>query len=152
MAYAKYLSVQTHGGRCCGIKTIWNFPHSPDCFLQNKRKTNVSKYTDYDGNAVSKTFNFHSEKRPQERAKERFKAILSFLSEERPSGLVEVTLTGSQLMNWREFLEGLGFKEVTRFNNSNTYTIVHVLHLVYGNQSGGYDEEDYECDEEEEYV
>jgi hypothetical protein len=146
MLYAKYLSVQTHGGRCCGIKTIWNFPYDPNTFIEEKRKTNVSEDTDYYGSSVSKTFNFYTEKRPRETAGERLKAILYFLASYRPAGLVEVTLTGDQLRYWGDFLESLGFKEVTVFNNSNTWTMVHVLHLVYGNQDG----EDG-CEDEDEY-
>ncbi len=148
--FPKYLSVQTHGGRCCGIKTIWNFPYSRDEIVQAKRKTRVSDDTDYHGRTVTKSFNFHTEARPQETAEERLRAAVAFIKEKRPAGLIEVTMVKCQMGLWGKLLEELGFKEVSSFINSNTDTTVKVLHLAYNEgYVGAYNDEDYEEDEDE---
>lgn len=130
MAFPRYLSVQTHGGRCCGIKTIWNFPHSPAEYVGEKKKTYVHDQTDYYGRTVTKSFNFHTEARPKETAKSRLDSILEFLEKKRPQGLVEVTLGTYQKPQWEKTLTDRGFKLVTKFRNSNTGSNVFVYHLV----------------------
>jgi hypothetical protein len=128
--FPKHLSVQTHGGRCCGIKTIWNFPYCPSDYVGAKKKSKVDENVDYYGKTVTKAFDFYTEARPLETATERLDAILAFLKRERPKGLVEVTLGQFQKPEWEKTLTGRGFKLVTDFKNSNTSCKVYVYHLV----------------------
>lgn len=135
--FAHYLSVQTHGGRCCGIKTIWNFPYSPNDSVSELKKKKFRGDVDYYGRGVTKAYDFMSEARPREPAKDRLKAVIDFIKKKRPAGLIEVTLTKFQAAIWRSTLESHGFKEVSTFKNSNTSrTTIIVFHLVY--DTGGY--------------
>ncbi len=134
MAYTQILAVQTHGGRCCGIKNIWNFPYSPSTMLGEKKYKKVSSNADFLGHGVRKEFNFHQRARPKETAEKRLKAVVAYIKKRRPQGLIEVVLTCHQLINWENTLVELGFKEVTSFKNSNTFgTRLHVFHLAYDN-------------------
>jgi hypothetical protein len=143
------IRIQTHGGRCCGIKTIHGFGGHPNDYVGAKKKQPRHQYTDIYGHSVSKNYNFYRDARPKETYLERFKAYLEYLKEERPSGLVEVTMTGCQLdyRGWQKVLEDHGFKEVTKFYNSNSGDHVYVFHLVYGPQAPEYDDDDY-CDDD----
>ena len=132
MAYPKFLSVQTHGGRCCGIKTIWNFPHNPEEYVQVIEKRRFNGTVDYYGKRVEKSFDFMTDERPMEKAGDRLKAIIEFIKKKRPAGLIEITLTDYQAHHWSAFIKKLGFKPVTKFRNSNTSgTIITVYHLAY---------------------
>jgi len=130
----QYLAVQTHGGRCCGIKTIWNFPYDPDSRLEAKgRLPGIKKDVDIYGQGVRKDFNWCREKRPAESAKDRFDSVVAYITKKRPRGLIEVVLSQYQVTYWLKTLTDKGFKEVTTFQNSNTGgNRLTVYHLAYG--------------------
>jgi hypothetical protein len=46
--------------------------------------------------------------------------------------LFEIVLAGTQIKNRRAMLKRLGFREVTRFRNSNSGNICYVFHHVSG--------------------
>ena len=128
-----YFAVQTHGGRCCGIKTIWNFPYGPDSRFEAKAKLpGIKNDVDIYGRGVRKDFNWCREKRPAESAKDRFDSVVAYIIEKRPKGLIEVVLSPYQVDKWSNTLANKGFKVVTTFQNSNTGgTRLTVYHLAY---------------------
>lgn len=138
------LKIQTHGGRCCGIKTIHGFGAGPTQRLGPKKAQKFNDCTDIYGHSVHRNYNWYRPKRPKETYLERFEEYIRYIKQYRPKGLIEVTMTNSQLDGtsydycnptqyaWLPVLEKHGFKLVSKFKNSNTEGIVNVFHLVYG--------------------
>lgn len=127
------MKIQTHGGRCCGIKTIHGFHDRPACPIGPKKAQKFVNDTDVCGNSVSKHYNWYRPARPRETYGQRFDEYIRYIKEKRPAGLIEVTLLEYQLGDgWRSYLDKHGFKQVSEFFNSNSYDTVYVFHLVYG--------------------
>lgn len=114
----EWLRHQHHGGRCCGMIHIHNFP--PFSYLNEKQKAQIT---------------------PENVKKHIHKCVLASYGKRRawtlkcdlPSAkwnsLVEAVLTDSQLDGgWRPILAEAGFKEVSRFFNSNSGNYCTVLH------------------------
>lgn len=126
------MKIAFHGGLCCGIKTIYGFDLRPHNEVHQKaayKQKNNDRY----GRNVRSDYNFYYKSRPRETFEERFDAYLDFLKKVRPSGLVEITLTSYQLvqLGWKSVVEKRGFKEVSKFYNSNSSNTVSVYHLIY---------------------
>ena len=148
------IKIQTHGGRCCGIKSIHGFrgnrPEDP--VLAKKAMPDNHWSTDLYGHSVGQNYNWYRPKRPKETYLERFEEYIRYIQEHRPGGLIEVTMTGGQLRSygggWRPHLERLGFKLVSEFYNSNSSDTVYVYHLVYNYKT---DDCDYDYDYDDYY-
>ncbi len=128
-----YLSF--HGGNCCGIKSIHRLPMYPDGFVPERRLKYLDVFyderTQYPRNAAKQTP--CDVERPEETGIQRLDFYLSWLAENRPGGLVEITLAEYQVVKWKPLLLERGFAEVASFTNSNSYTRVTVFHKVYDN-------------------
>lgn len=139
------LKVQVHGGRCCGIKSIHGFHGAPTWNVEPKKSQKFINETDIYGRSVSSGYNWYRSKRPKETYLERFEEYIQYIKENRPAGLIEITMTQAQLdgsdydddcyenveIAWEPVLLKHGFKQVSRFFNSNSYNDVYVYHLVY---------------------
>lgn len=96
---------ETHGGRCCGIHHIWNFPlgtfHTPA-----ERTAMVQQLVDESSQYQFDTYDGDSEEDT---------------SEDTYQTAVECVLTDGQLnQGWRDTLIDFGFKPVFRFHNNNS--------------------------------
>lgn len=123
------LKLTNHGGRCCGVKHLHEFPYSPD--------HNVAAYdggTKSGGSGYEQMVNpgkpFRYVKYPKQTGLERLKAVLAECKKQQPRGLVEVILSVSSASQWNKHLLELGFKKGPKFENSNTYTTLQVYYLV----------------------
>ena len=128
-----------HGGKCCGIKTIYGFDEDPytgkEWDTEPKLEKVPQKNNDKIGYHVRSSDRFFSEAAPQERPVDRLDRYLEFLSRVRPEGIVEVALVakavwGNQTDEWEPVLFERGFKMVTEARNSNTKNTIRVYHLV----------------------
>lgn len=140
------IKIQTHGGRCCGIKSIHGFYSGPNGPIAPKKRQRWEARTDIDGNSVSRGYNWYRPKRPKETYLQRLEEYIRYIKEKRPQGLIEITMTEYQLSGyqycysssekinyaWQPVLDRLGFKLVSKFTNSNTTKTVYVFHLTYG--------------------
>ena len=124
------MDVVTHGGKCCGIKTIWGFLGHPD----HEASTRVAKDND-NPDLISVTQNigksFHAPALPSEMGKERLDRLIEYVRRKRPSHMIEAVLNHYQLPYWGQLLRERGFRMVTTYTNSNTLCKIFVFHLVF---------------------
>lgn len=121
-----------HGGKCCGIKTIYDLGFEPsfeDYGVDKKKAVNHDKY----GNTVRSDLEFFTDEAPNEPLKDRLKRLIEFVKKKRPSGIVEVVLQkgrfADQVTPWEPILLSHGFKLVNRFPNSNSSNDIYIYHL-----------------------
>lgn len=139
------MQLVSHGGNCCGIKTIYGFMPSPETDIGPLEKFGHSD-GDADGTMQPLTRFFH-ESAPKESGLKRLKRYIDYLSERRPDGLLEIALvekvryrvpTSGPFWHaqeeWFPVVEKLGFKMVSRFCNSNSGNVVRVYHLRFGEE------------------
>lgn len=120
----------THGGYCCGIRTIWGMGISPTA-----KQSPIPKQADpVKGWLVpmeslgSNKHCFPYEEFPEETGAERLAKLIEMHHETQPAGIIEVTTAADQTDYWREELEKHGFKESCSCLNSNSSNIVTVWH------------------------
>jgi len=116
-----------HGGKCCGIKHISGLGYHPEECLPAKKRSKPLKHEGSCYMNSSRPF-FHVPA-PAETYLQRFDRILAFIHANRPKGVVEVVLTGTQLLYWRALLEERGFTLVNKCKNSNSGNTIHIYHL-----------------------
>ena len=127
-----------HGGKCCGIKTIYGFDSPSDIVSAVKKKSVTNK--DAYGEHVGSNMDFFTDAAPKETQKERLDRLIAFCMKRRPQGIIEVTLAQhrnhyfDQVKPWGPLLRKRGFRCVTKALNSNSGNTVHVFHKVYGEQ------------------
>lgn len=128
-----------HGGKCCGIKTIYGFDDSPDEWTGSVAKKNTTDKDTF-GEHVGSNVDFFTDEAPEETFKARLDRLIAFCIKRRPHGIIEATLSdyasyGSSWMDqrtlWQPLLRKRGFKLVTKALNSNTQNNVYVYHKVY---------------------
>lgn len=123
-----------HGGKCCGIKTIYGFHERPsDLAPEKDKKTFLNN--DQHGHNVSTDKTFFTDAAPEETYSNRLDRYIEFCRKYRPQGIIEVTLADGfhikQTSVWGKQLTRHGFKVVSQAKNSNTGNTVSVWHLVY---------------------
>lgn len=124
------MDIILHGGKCCGIKTIYGFQYHPDSMMGEREESVVLPYeggTYTNGGGRS----FFKGTAPKETAGKRFIRFVEQCKARRPSHLIEVTLSGELLLNWEDFIEELGFEKVSTFENCNSGHLVAVYHYSY---------------------
>ncbi len=130
------MKMSHHGGKCCGIKTIFNMGNGPD-----RLQPAICAVTDkaVDGTLTSIGLAWYKDARPEETGLERLKVYIEFYKSMRSSGILEVviqtpnsTAWGNGQGDWIPVLEKLGFKEVNAWTNSNTDNCLHVFNLNIG--------------------
>lgn len=136
------MQIGYHGGKCCGIKTIFGMNYDPDL---NVGRLAAITYDgtlhgiDAAGRTVSSEMNMYwGPELPNQTGEERLKAYLAFLRQKRPSGLVEIALAetiypSTSQARWFPVLQALGFRCVARWKNSNSTNWCSVWHLVMFN-------------------
>lgn len=131
-----------HGGKCCGIKTIYGFSCPPDHNLPARQKT-VHENEDQHGRHVRSNLSFFAEEAPVETGAARLDRLLAYADEYRPSGIIEAVLAQhpshddpantnkygmAQKDIWEETLLSRGFFLVNHNKNSNTGNTCYVYH------------------------
>lgn len=133
-----------HGGKCCGIKTIYGFSCAPWDSTAARVASNEVDNGKY-GHTVRSDLSFFTDEAPKETYEERLVRFIEFCKRRRPRHMIEAVLANyvtTYLINggyetrrqdevWGPVLEKYGFKPVTTFENSNTRNKVTVYHLVY---------------------
>lgn len=124
------IQLVTHGGKCCGIKTIYGFPHpnhlvDPIGADEKNKNRDVFMPSDHVGKS------FYPLARPEETAEARFDAFILYVKRTRPSHLIEAILNQFQLPYWKDFLKSRGFHLVQLHHNSNTSgTGIYTFHKI----------------------
>lgn len=143
-----------HGGKCCGVKTIYGMGSDPNdkvCSIVAHAKRNHDK----NGDQVRSDLTFFHEGAPLEKAVERLDRYIEFMKRVRPQNILEICLAVGSWTNqsaWFPALVERGFKEVTVHKNSNTGNMIHVFHLCIGDSGAVVEPDDDEyCDECGEY-
>jgi hypothetical protein len=141
------MQIAYHGGKCCGLKTIYKMGYNPDekipadsSFLKEAKYGVTNK--DALGNSVSSNDTPYFGVTEKETYKERLVRFIDFLRVNRPSGLIEIALMEHpsdpnyyySQRKWYPFLEELGFTMTTRFKNSNSgnWVTTWILILLNG--------------------
>ena len=98
------MSVNEHGGYCCGISHVYDFPPAADETWLNREINDAisdirGSWEDSEGEDFKGNFGH----------------------------LIEVALTDSQMEVWAPTLKKKGFKLAHRFRNSNSGNVVNVL-------------------------
>lgn len=117
----------THGGKCCGIKTIFSVGYDPENAIENAIE-NAKRYpVDHRG-----AYQWFKGKAPTETSVQRLKRFVEQVRVDRPGHIIEVVTATicDQTKKWRPHLEALGFKEVTKAKNSNSLQIVSIWHCI----------------------
>ncbi|HPQ09709.1 MAG TPA: hypothetical protein PLQ98_00095 [Bacillota bacterium] len=126
------MDVVTHGGRCCGIKTIHGFPYLNPQTLLPARKAfgdeSEDGFTDLCSVASNVGKTFHRPTLPEEPATARLDRLIAFVRQKRPSHMIEVVLNQLQYPYWKNELQSRGFRLVTTSVNSNTNYRIYVFH------------------------
>jgi hypothetical protein len=112
---------QAHGGDCCGMTHIHNFPYKPNAEVQKELDNIVESIT-------------------EACAQEGCSCGCSAASPGR--GLVEIVLVDAQAKGWHSSLKKRGFRRVGRFLNSNSGNYCNIYHLAFGQPRGGSREKD----------
>lgn len=122
------MPIYLHGGKCCGIKQIFQLGCDPEDEADEKAETPPAPY---EGSShINSPVDFFHPAAPEETTGERLDRYLAFIKEKRPKGLVEVVLSSYQFAGWRKPLEKLGFTKVSAFKNGNSGNPCEVYHLV----------------------
>lgn len=135
------MQVAYHGGLCCAIKIIWGFAGDPDAkerecaapgWASDPDLYNINMNKDRRGSYVQSEFNPCPLELPAQKSYERLDALVKWIKEWRPQGVIEITLTDYYQARWYPLLKERKFKEVSKFINSNTGNTVRIFHLKYG--------------------
>ena len=125
---SNYMMPHGHGGFCCGMTHVYNFPRqNPESLVAIRQKTD-EQWDQYRRSYVAYSRALNSN-RPQETFRERLIGIVSDIATSRNKGIVEVVLTQHQAPYWEEVLDEIGFRLVTTHTNSNSRNTLYVFHL-----------------------
>lgn len=126
-----------HGGKCCGIKTIYDLAYDPThlaCSLQKKPERSEDVF----GEHVNSNLDFFTDEAPEETYKERLDRLIAFCEARCPNGIIEITLADSdyscydQIKIWAPLLRRRKFRCVNKCKNSNSGNTVYVFHRNSG--------------------
>ena len=139
-----------HGGKCCGIKTIYGLGTDPNA-KTNSLDAHKARNHDSNGDEVKSDLTFFHEGAPYETCVERLKRYIDFMERRRPQNILEIALAESSFWTdqskWFPVLLEHGFKEVTVHKNSNSGNTIHVFHLCINGKGGDEDFEDEDDDD-----
>lgn len=123
-----YLSY--HGGGCCGVKHIWNFPTKPEIEVNALGECIIADKNNY--------MRFANKAYPREKAIERLDRYIKLMEKTQPKGLIEIFLIKhshpvyDQLTGWKDVLLERGFVAGEPFQNSNTKNWITMFTLAVG--------------------
>lgn len=155
MASLSGMQLVFHGGKCCGIKTVYCMGTSPvekhESLVALSRRNN----SDQTYGEVGSGMRFFTDSAPEESGKDRLQRYITFMERNRPRNVLEVVLceSSSDWQNqtaWVPTLEGLGFKMVNRHSNANSGNFIQIWHLNVGETadttvSPSEDDDDDDC-------
>lgn len=126
-----------HGGKCCGIKTVYRMGSTPTESQPALQKLSRRNNRDQNYGEVSSDMRFFTDEAPEEDGKSRLIRYIDFMKHWRPSNILEVVLCKSQYdwqdqSDWIPVLAELGFRQVNKHYNSNSGNDVLVWHLNVG--------------------
>ena len=133
------MQIGYHGGKCCGIKTIFHMGYRPDYTvpaIPEKKYSDSLHGLDARGRTVDSSMClYYGPELPEQTAEERLVVFLDFLRKKRPSGLVEIAIAETPYAPtsqapWFPVLEKLGFVRTARWLNSNSGNWCNTFHLV----------------------
>lgn len=154
MASLSGMQLVFHGGKCCGIKTVYCMGTSPAETQPSLGKLARRNNHDQSYHEVSSGIRFFSDAAPEESGKARLKRYIEFMEKNRPRNVLEVVLCESSRYEWQDqsawvpTLEELGFKMVNRHSNSNSGNHIQIWHLNIGETSdvsATEDDDDDDC-------
>lgn len=126
-----------HGGKCCGIKTIYGFQSNPEHHVAPIEDYIRIRYCNLDSNGddVTSEGRFFHATAPKETGIERLDRYLRYCDQRRPGGVIEIVLADFDWMPsfnaaWWPILEERGFTKTATFQNSNSGNKVTVYHRV----------------------
>lgn len=123
------MELVTHGGRCCGIKTIHTFYGKPEDLIHARSATGAEKNDSiYAVSNIGKPF--HWPALPVESGTARLKRFIDFVKEHRPDHLIEAVLNNYQRPSWGDTLLEHGFRCVSVHRNSNTQATIYTYHKI----------------------
>lgn len=132
----------THGGGCCGIKTIYNLPVKPMDKIWQYSIDVAERVVRDDGcgswDHRNKAVTWNSLPTVQsETGEARLIRFLAELDKYRKKGIVEIVTSSShmgldQTERWKDTLEKYGFKAVNSCKNSNSGAEITVWHRNSG--------------------
>lgn len=128
-----------HGGKCCGIKTIFGFQMPPGYAIEALKKKGIDN-SDTFGNHVGSNKRFFHEAAPEETYLQRLDRYLEYCDRRRPQGIIEVVLAQKtathgwmdQPAMWEKHLLERGFQIVNSCLNSNSHNRIFVYHRNSG--------------------
>lgn len=150
-----------HGGKCCGIKTIYGLGYGSVCTTATMSPLEKIPRDDTDqgGGSVNSDKRFFHEEAPKENATERLDRYIAYMKKRRPGNLLEVVLAWPDHKDyeymsqepWVPVLLERGFKEVARQLNSNSGNICAVFYLNIDEEWPGKEKSriaDDDCDDD----
>ncbi len=129
-----------HGGKCCGIKTIFGFQTDPKSEEEELQKISMTNW-DAEGGDVNSKARFFHEEAPKETGIERLDRYIEYMEKRRPFNIIEVALAESRYnyldqTAWFPILEERGFVKAIEHLNSNSGNVVHVFYKTVGEWDG----------------
>lgn len=151
MASLSGMQLVFHGGKCCGIKTVYCMGGAPTESQPALQKLARRNNRDQNYGEVSSDMRFFTNDAPEESGKDRLKRYIEFMEKNRPRNVLEVVICESQYgwtdqKAWVPTLEEFGFKMVNRHSNSNSGNHIQIWHLNIGETSDASIEE---CDDDD---
>lgn len=156
---SEYVRHAVHGGHCCGVSHIYNLPDNPDVRLRPRTEKPKAEYENFCRQNPTHSHDAN-DTLPEQTAGERIVDIISqikggmgfdqsewglapsgrrasmfggyHVDTGRTVGIVEVILSDGQLLQWKGFIEGLGFRVVNTSRNSNSGRVISIFHLNTG--------------------
>lgn len=137
MASLEGMQLVFHGGKCCGIKTVYCMGTDPAENQPPLAKLARRHNHDQSYHEVNSGLRFFTDDAPEESGTARLKRYIEFMEKNRPRNVLEVVLCESRYgfqdqTAWVSTLEELGFKLVNRHSNSNSGNFIQIWHLNVG--------------------
>ena len=151
MASLSGMQLVFHGGKCCGIKTVYCMGTSPTEYQPSLGKLPRRHNHDQSYHEVNSGLRFFTDAAPEEPGKARLKRYIEFMEKNRPRNVLEVVICESgydwmDQSDWVPTLKEFGFKMVNRHSNSNSGNHIQIWHLNVGETSDASIEE---CDDDD---
>lgn len=130
------MDLVTHGGKCCGIKTIRSFPELPTSLLPARAAVGsiqVNGHPDIQSVSSNVAKTFHRAELPSESGADRLDRLIAYVRKHRPSHMIEAVVNHFQLPHWKGTLRSRGFRLVSSYTNSNTSARIYVFHKIIKN-------------------
>ena len=152
--YSSYYSgpkLVHHGGKCCGIKTLYNLGADPTSVASSLDLVPWDN-SDATGEDVHCNQRFFTGEAPQETYLERVQRYIAYCKKRRPAGLIETCIVVNCDIGWLtqdtwvKPLEKLGFIQALEWRNSNTGRLIRMYYLAY-NETGHNDENSFVDDD-----